>query len=152
MYWSFVNLPYGSYSYPSVIFAWFGWLWTRGITLYCLNKVWTLGHLDCWVVSHLALNIGMLHHTLGHEFTPQWGQTLNWTQSQHLHFLMILFGVFDSKLLFVCPIYRELWSRKLKINFRQYSDENCVCLCYTIAELYKNKTAKQSLCLATISL
>ena len=56
------------------------------------------------VVSHPALNIGMLHCALGCEFMPQWQQTLYHTQGQHLNFFMILFGLFDLLLLYVCQI------------------------------------------------
>ena len=32
----------------------------------------TLGRLDSWVISNLALNIATLCHALGHEFKPWW--------------------------------------------------------------------------------
>ena len=56
---------------------------------------------DSWVVSHLALNNGILYRALGCQFAPWWWQTLYQTQAQHLHFFMILF---DSILSFVCQI------------------------------------------------
>ena len=56
------------------------------------------------MVSHSVLNIGMLCCALGHEFVPWLQQTLYQTQAKHLGFFMILFGLFDSILLFACQI------------------------------------------------
>ena len=73
------------------------------------NKCWVkykkmLRCLDSWVVSHLALNISLLHHALGHEFKPWWWQTLFQNQAHHLCFLHDCSWFFDMILLFVCHI------------------------------------------------
>ena len=49
--------------------------WTSSLSRLKINKPSIQGHLDSWVVSHLALNIGTLRHALGHEFEPHWRQT-----------------------------------------------------------------------------
>ena len=63
-----------------------------------------LGHLNSWVVSHLALIISTLCHALGREFKTQWWQTLFGHKHNIYAFFMILFGLFDLILLFVCQI------------------------------------------------
>ena len=79
------------------------------------------GCMQSWVVSHLALNIGMLHHTLAYEFTTPWRQTLYQTQEQHLHFYHDSVWLFDLILLFVCQtnLSCELWNRKLKLKINK---------------------------------
>ena len=61
---------------------------------------WKYGHGDSWVVSHSALNISILCHTLGHEFDK--------LLIRHKH--KINAGLFDLELLFV------LWIAKHKIE------------------------------------
>ena len=73
-----------------------------------------LGQLDGWVVIHSALQIGMLHCTLGLEFTPRWWQTLYLTQAQHLLFCHD-FICFDT-IICLSNLSCELWNRKLKRN------------------------------------
>ena len=63
------------------------------------------------------MTIGMICHALGCELKPWWSQTLYQTQVDHLCFFMILFGLFDLVLLFVCQIcHVDCETRKLKIN------------------------------------
>ena len=80
-----------------------------------------MGHLDDWVVSYSALNIGnisTLWHTLGHEFGPRWQQTLYWTQAEHLCFFHdSIWFIWLNTIFCVSNLSCELWNRKLKINY-----------------------------------
>ena len=74
-----------------------------------------------WVVSHSALNIGMLCRVLGCEFATPWlWNTLYQTQAQ------LLFGLFDLILLFGCQICHVIVKQKIN-NFFQ---NNYICLVY----------------------
>ena len=71
--------------------------------------------LGAWVVSHLALIIGMLHHALGHEFEPWWRQTLFRTQAQHRRFLHdSIWFIWLDTIIWLSNLSCELWNRKLK--------------------------------------
>ena len=99
-----------------------------------------LGPLDSWVVLHSALNIDTLHHALGHEFKPQWQQTLFWIQAQHLHFNhdSIWFIWFDN-IICVLNLSWELWNRRKWFFFNFFSSE---CIYYFPSDLAKSYQSK----------
>ena len=92
------------------------------------NKLFCVGHLDSWVESHLALNIGTLCHALGHEFEPRWQETLFRTPAQHLHFLhdCVWFIWFDT-IICLSNLLGELWNRQLKINEIYFEKNKIFC-------------------------
>ena len=74
------------------------------------------GCLNSWVVSHSALIIGTLCHTLGLEFNPWWGQSLFWIQVQHPCFLHDSIWLIWFDTICLSNLSCELWNRKLKIK------------------------------------
>ena len=81
-----------------ILFDWFGFEQTSEADANStLQKQW-----GAWVVSHSDMNIGTLHHALS------LGDSKLFFGPKHNinTFFMILFGLFDLILLFVCQICR----------------------------------------------
>ena len=110
----------------------FYWAHQCSWTLSSSNNM-QVGRLNSWVVSHLALIIGTLHHALGCEFNPWWWQTQFQTQAQHLCFLhdSIWFIWFDT-IIRLSNLSCELWNRKLKIQEIYFKKTTCRSPAYSL--------------------
>ena len=103
-------------------------------------KLIPISTLDNRVV--FALDFEHRYTALGRGFKPRSRQTLYQTQAQHLCFFIILFGLFDLILLFVCQIWHvnceaEHWKLNNFLNVLVTS-QNCKASCFLLEEVSPN--------------
>ena len=89
--------------------------WRFEVNFQSKLKCSTLGRLNSWVVSHLALIIGTLRHALGREVESWWWLTFFGLKHNIYALFMILFGLFDLILLFVMWIVKQKIENKINL-------------------------------------